>query len=285
MFRRPLALAALLCAHAVPTAHAQGWSTTPLRAPTPTPKDGLPTERGAFNQWLRAHKDSLTLVQARTARERLFVYISAEAKIRGGTLPAPGDTGAIGAFVLAAGLGDPGALLVTSQWTGAKPPYEVEHRGLKMSFEAPYLTAGGQDGQWRVCYPFFFMTEPVGLDATPGKVPAETVILSTLVSPDKSPAGASAAHIFIAAVPLADSARFVNDAIASVPLHAMGPTETPGAWYRGPDNARTPTVAVVKRLPKRVVLLLYTGERGTFETNRTHFETLAARLGTGACAP
>ena len=285
MSRHPLTLAALLASLALMPAGAQGWSTAPLRAPTPTPRDGLPSDRGAFNQWLRAHKDTLTPDQARVARERLFVYVSAEAKVRGGTLPTPGDTGAIGPFVLAAGLGDPGALLVMSQWTGAKPPYEVDHRGLKVRFESPYLTAGSTDGQWRVCYPFFFMTEPVGLDAPPGKVPAETVILSTLVAPDKTPAGASAAHVFIAAVQPKDSARFVNEAVASFALHPMGPTETPGAWYRGDDKAPMPSVAVVKRLPKRVVLFVYTGARGTFETNRTHFETLVARLGTGPCAP
>ena len=129
------------------------------------------------------------------------------------------------------------------------------------------------------------MTEPVGVDVTPQRVTTETIILSTLVAPDKSPAGASAAHIFIAAAAPADSAAFVREALANFALVPMGPTEAPGAWYHGPDASPLPVVGVVRRLPQRVVLLVYTGARGTFETNRPHFETLVARLGTGPCAP
>ncbi len=278
-------LASILVVLSTRPLDAQGWSTAPLRAPTPTPRDGLPADRAAFNGWLRAHKDSLSPQQAITARERLFAYISAEAKVRGGSLPAPGDTGAISAFVLAAGLGDPGALLVTAQWTGAAAPAEWSHRGVRVRFQSPYLVTGSPDDAWRVCYPFFFMTEPLGIDAPPGGIPAETVILSTLVAPDKTPVGASAAHIFIAAVGLSDSARFVAEQVRRFQLEPMGPTEAPGRWFRGADGAPMPTVAVVRRLPKRVVLLVYSGARGSFEVNRTHFETLVARLGTGACAP
>ena len=65
----------------------------------------------------------------------------------------------------------------------------------------------------------------------------------------------------------------------------MGQTEAPGEWYRGADGGQTARVAVVRRLPRRVVLLAYGGARGSYEVNRTHFETLVSRLGTGPCAP
>ncbi|MBI3792272.1 MAG: hypothetical protein HY275_15530 [Gemmatimonadetes bacterium] len=279
------ALAALLVLFAARPADAQGWSTAPLRAPTPTPKDGLPGDRAAFNVWLREHRNTLTPTESRLVRERLYVYVSAEAKVRGGALPAPGDTNAISPFVLAGGFGDPGAFLVTAHWTAAPPPYELTQRGLKVRFVSPYLVAGSEDDAWRVCYPFFFMTEPVGMEMTANGVRAETVILSTLVAPDKSPAGASAAHVFVTAAPVADSARFVSEVVQRMELKPMGHTEAPGAWYQGPDNAARPTVAVVRRLPRRIVVIAYTGVRGTFEVNRPHFETLVARLGTGACAP
>jgi hypothetical protein len=285
MPRRRLLVALCLAAIALRGAGAQGWSTAPLRAATPTPRDGLPPTRDAFNAWLRTHGDSLTVPQARAARERLHAYLSGEAKVRGGALPGPLDSAAIGTFALAARLGDPGALLVTQQWTGLKPPWEIRHRGMSVRFEPPYLVASGKDELWRVCYPFFFMTELVGFDVTAQQVATETVILSTLVAPDKLSAGASAAHVFIAAAAPADSAAFVREAVVNFGLEPMGPTETRGAWYHGPAASPLPSVAVVRRLPQRVVLMVYTGARGTFEVNRPHFETLVARLGTGACAP
>lgn len=266
-------------------ATAQGWSTAPLRSATPTPRDGLPPDRAAFHAWLRERKDALDPQQLRVARERMYMYVSGEAKVRGGTLPAPGDTTAISPFVLAAGLGDPGAMLISAQWSGAKGPFELARAGVRVRYETPYLSAGSVDDAWRVCYPFFFMTEPIGIDTPPGGVSAETVILSTLVAPDKGPLGASAARIFIAAAQPGDSARLIADFSARLRLTPMGPTETPGAWFHGPDNAPSQTVAVARRLPKRVVLLIYTGARGTFEVNRTHFETVVARLGTGPCPP
>lgn len=264
---------------------AQGWSTAPLRAATPVPRDGLPPERAAFNAWLREHKGTLTADQRRAARDRLHAYASAEAKVRGGALPAPGDTNAISPFVLAGGLGDPGAFLLTAWWSGARAPHVLEQAGLTVGFAPPYLVAGSTDGAWRVCYPFFFATEPMGTEVLPSGVRAQTLILSTLVTADKSEQGASAAHVVVSAAAPADSARFVQDLVARLALRPMGKVEAPGAWYTGPDGQLQPTVAVVRRLPQRVVLLAYTGTRGPFEVNRPHFETLAARLGTGPCAP
>ena len=274
----------LLLLSATPV-HAQGWSTAPLRSPTPIPRDGLPVERPAFNAWLKAHKDSLSPAQALAARERLYAYISGEAKSRGGSLPGATDTGAISAFVLAAQLGDPGAMLITQQWMGVKGPHSMAAGGVVVRYEAPYLVVGSDDAAWRVCYPYFFMTTPSPRTRAPSGVSAEVISLATLFAPDKGPHGSSQGTILLVAAPPQDSTRLLDDWLTRLSLTPMGQTEAPGAWYRGADGGQTARVAVVRRLPRRVVLLAYGGARGSYEVNRTHFETLVSRLGTGPCAP
>lgn len=281
----PALRAVVLVALAGANAGAQGWSTAPLRSPTPVPKDGLPADRPAFLAWLRSHKDSLTPDRMVVVRERIYVYVSAEAKERGGRLPTPGDTASILPFVLASQLGDPGAMLITQQWMGAPGPRALASGGMVVRYAEPYLHAGSDDESWRVCYPYFFMTSPSPRTVSPAGVSTEVLTLSTLFAPDKGPRGSSQATVLIAAGPPSDSARFIAEWVARLELALMGPTEAAGQWYRGTNAGALSRVAVVKRLPKRVVLLVYLGARGTFETNRTHFETLVDRLGTGPCPP
>ncbi len=267
------------------SAGAQGWSTAPLRTPTPVPRDGLPSDRAAFLVWLRAHQDSLAPDRLVTVRERVYVYVSAEAKGRGGRLPPPGDTTGILPFVLASQLGDPGAMLITQQWMGVPGPRILSSGGMMVRYAEPYLMAGSDDDSWRVCYPYFFMTSPSPRAVSPAGVSTEVLTLSTLFAPDKGPRGSSQGTVLIAAAPPADSATFIAEWVTRLELALMGPTETPGQWYRGTNAGALPRVAVLKRLPRRVVLLAYIGARGTFETNRTHFESLVNRLGTGPCPP
>jgi len=285
---RALVLTAVITSLSLTGAHAQDWSEAPFRTPTPVPRDGLPPDREAFLRWLAQSSATLTQQDAQRAQVRLYTYISELAKHQGGRFPAPTDTAAFAIFRAAASLGAPGADLVARALYPhpERLPAPAAVPSFHLTFQPPLFKLASDDGSWGVCYPYYFMAAPAGRQRPTNGALTEIVILSTLTAPDQGPAGSSQATIMLAAAPLADSARHVN---AWLTQFGLWPTSPPsgapaGAWYAGAPGEPMNRLAVIERLPKRILILVYLGLSGTFESNRPHFFNVLTTATSGQCA-
>jgi hypothetical protein len=279
-----LPLVALL---SVNPAGAQGWDSRPLRSPTPIPRDGFPLTQTAFHGWLHRNASRLTSTEAPRVRERLYAYISAMAKQRGGRFPAPADSAAFELFRAAASVGAVGADRVARELhqNPVKLPVPAAIPGFDLRLEPPLFSLSSDDGSWGICYPYYFMAAPAGRQKPRNGVLTEVVILSTLFAPDSGPAESSQATLLLVAAPVADSAKHVETWITQLGVRsAPAPREVgSGAWYASPPGEPMHRLAVVRRLPKRVLVIGYLGYGGTFETNRPHFFNLLSTLAPGRC--
>ena len=264
---------------------AQAWDPSPLKSPTPIPRDGLPLERAAFFHWLRT--SALSDDENQKARERVYTYVSVLAKRYAGAFPSAGDTAAISLFRSAASLGVAGAdrVLAALSSEASKEPAPIAP-GLKLSFQPPLFSLASDDSAWVVCFPYYFMPAPAGRQTPNNGVSTEIAVLSTLVAPDSGEAASSQATIFIAAAPISDSADHATLWIRQLgvsPVAAPG-VSIPGQWFRSPEAQPMRREAVIRKLPQRVVILAYIGLPGTFESNRPHFLDLLRTLAPGRCA-
>lgn len=267
--------------------HAQAWDPAPFRSATPIPRDGLPSERGAFLAWLDQNPSPLTQKNFQRVHERVYAYISDIAKRQGGRFPSRTDTVAFNLFRLAAGTSATGADRVArALHPSAKLPPPAAVPGFTLVLTPPLFRLSSDDGTWGVCYPYYFMAAPVGRQRPSNGVLTELVVLSTLFAPDQGPAGSSQATIILAAAPVADSAKHVAAWLAQF---GVSPTSAPaedraGAWYASPPADPMHRLAVIRRLPARVIVITYIGLGGTFETNRPHFFNLLTTVRSGPCA-
>src|SRR6266702_4490451 len=62
------------------------------------------------------------------------------------------------------------------------------------------------------------------------------------------------------------------------------PESAAGSWFASPAAEPMRRLATIRRLPQRVLVIVYIGQPGTFETNRPHFFNLLATLRDGRCA-
>ncbi len=159
--------------------------------------------------------------------------------------------------------------------------------GFDLAFRPPLFALTSDDSTWGVCFPYYFMAAPGGRQTPANGISTELVVLSTLVAPDRSPAGSSQATIFIAAAPVADSLKHVTTWLKQF---GVGPVTSPpesaaGSWFASPAAEPMRRLATIRRLPQRVLVIFYIGQPGTFETNRPHFFNLLATLRDGRCAP
>jgi len=285
---RPLALCATLTILTSVVAVAQRWDVGPLRSPTPIPRDGLPPERAAFFTWLVVNSGKLPNNAYQRVQERLYTYISQLAKDHAGAFPPASDTAAFNLFRAAAQIGVPGADRV-ARALYAHPdrlPVPTPIPGFDLAFRPPLFALTSDDSTWGVCFPYYFMAAPGGRQTPANGVSTELVVLSTLVAPDRSPAGSSQATIFIAAAPVADSLKHVTTWLKQF---GVGPVTSPpesaaGSWFASPAAEPMRRLATIRRLPQRVLVIFYLGQPGTFETNRPHFFNLLATLRDGRCA-
>jgi len=261
---------------------AQAWDPAPLRTPTPTPVDGLPPERADFFNWLRT--TTLTEQQTQKARERIYTYVSEEAKRLAGAFPPVGDSVAISLFGFAAQLGGAGADRVLSALTPQAPSVPVPP-GLKLTLHPPLFSLGSEDSSWVLCYPYYFMAVLGGHQTPDTGVPADVAILSTLAAPASGGAGSSLARILVLVAAVTDSAAHVNSWLQKLDVKPIPPpTGMSGQWFSGKPTAPLRREAVVVRLPQRVVLLAYVGLADTFEANRPHFLNLLRTVAPNRCA-
>jgi hypothetical protein len=285
---RPIALLLLTNLTLATALPAQSWDPGPLATPTPLPKDGLPADRKAFWQWLSDSIDTLSPDQVLSSRERVYFYISQFAKAKAGAFPPMADSVATRLFAAAAWMGIPGSDLVVaavdpSFKRGESPPIPP---GLSLSLHPPNFLLASDDQAWAVCFPYYFMTTPVGRQTPDNGVATEMAIISTLFAPDSGDYGSSQATILVAAGPIADSAAHVGLWLGQLGVHpdqGAGPADL-GQWFAASDDNPVQRVAVVRQLPTRIVVIGYTGVRGTFEANRPHFLDFVRTLGTGQCA-
>lgn len=275
----------LLAALAPALLGGQAWDPSPLRSLTPIPRDGLPPERAAFFQWLKGA--SLSDDQAQRARERIYTYISELAKRYAGAFPVKGDSAAIALFRSAAALRVAGAERVLASLDPSTTPNSVPiPQGLNLSFQPPLFTIASDDSTWAVCFPYYFMPAPAGRQTPNNGVVTEVAVLSTLVAADSGQVGSSQATILIAAAPVADSATHAALWLRQL---AVTPAQAPaasmvGQWFRSPPGEPMERLAVIRRLPRRVVIAAYIGLPGTFESNRPHFIDLLRTLAPKRCA-
>ncbi len=268
-------------------ARAQGWDPTPLRGSTPIPRDGLPGERKAFLAWLSQNASQLTPQQRQRVHERLYVYISQMARGRGGQFPKAADTAAFDMFRLAGSMGVAGAdrLARALHPHPEKLPPPAPIPGFRLTLRPPVFALTSDDESWGVCYPYYFMAAPAGRQKTSNGVLTEVAVLSTLFAPDSGPSGSSQATVLIVAAPLADSIKHVSNWTRLLGVSpAPPPRESgPGTWYASPPAEPMHRLAVVRRLPTRVLVVGYLGYAGTFEANRPHFFNLLSTLTPGRC--
>ena len=285
---RPASLVTLVVLLLPPAARAQAWDPAPFRSATPIPRDGLPPERSAFLAWLASALGSLTQEDAQRAQERLYTYISAIAKQRTGRFPQVTDTIALSLFRSAASIGVAGADQVARALN--PHPERLPAAGtvpdFRLSLHPPLFTLASDDGSWGVCFPYYFMAAPAGRQRPSSGVLTELVVLSTLVAPDRGPSGSSQATILLAAASIADSAKHVTAWLTQFDLHpTSAPLEDPaGIWYESPPGDPMHRLAVIQRLPKRVLVAVFLGLDGTFESNRPHLFNVLATIRSGHCA-
>jgi hypothetical protein len=277
----------LLTATADP-AQSQSWDPGPLKTPTPIPNDGLPSERRAFFAWLGSNPSTKSEVDVQRARERVYAYISQLAKRYGGFFPASSDTEAISLFTSAANLGITGPDMVVRALAphSTAPSSTPSPEGLSLNFHPPLYSLSSSDGNWAVCFPYYFMPAPLGRQQPANGVATELAVISTLFAADQGSSGASQATIMIAAAPTADSAKHVAlwlGQLGVAPAPLTGPSDL-GQWYTAPSQEPMRREAVVRRLPDRIVLVAYIGLPGTFEANRPHFLDLLRTLSPRHCA-
>jgi hypothetical protein len=231
---------------------------------------------------------SLTQQDHQRASERLFVYISDLAKRRGGRFPNAADTVAFDLFRAAASIGVAGADRVARALYAhpEKLPPPTQVPAFTLSLTPPLFKLSSDDGSWGVCYPYYFMAAPAGRQRPSNGVLTELVVLSTLFAPDQGQPGSSQATIILAAAPIADSAKHVAAWLGQFGLTATSPPleDQAGAWYASPPGDPMHRLAVIRRLPTRIVVAAYLGLGGTFETNRPHFFNLLTTLTSGKCA-
>lgn len=269
-------------------AQAQSWATAPFSAPTPLPRDGLPVEPAAFFSWLSHAPPLRTQEDMQRVSEHVYAYVSVLAKRLRGQFPARTDTAAFTLFRVAASLGIVGADRVAralySHPEKLPPPAPVP--AFRLSLVPPLFHLISDDGSWGVCYPYYFMAAPAGRQRPANGVLTEVVVLSTLFAPDQGEDRSSQATVLIAAAPIADSARHVSTWVTQLAVTPMAaPPEDPaGAWYGSAPSDPMHRMAVVRRLPRRVLVIAYLGLGGTFLTNRPHFFNLLATLAPGDCA-
>jgi hypothetical protein len=279
-----LLLVALFSPHA---ARAQGWDPTPLRGSTPIPRDGLPGERKAFLVWLSQNASQLTPQQRQRVHERLYAYIAEMAKSRGGEFPKVADTAAFDLFRVAASMGVVGADRVARALYPhpEKLPTPAPVPGFRLTLRPPVFALASDDGSWGVCYPFYFMAAPAGRQRTSNGVLTEVVVLSTLFAPDSGPSGSSQATVLIVAAPLADSIKHVRGWTTQLGVSPVPPPRegAPGTWYASPASEPIHRLAVVRRLPTRILVVAYLGYAGTFGANRPHFFNLLSTLTSDRC--
>jgi len=165
-------------------------------------------------------------------------------------------------------------------------PQPASIPGFTLSLRPPLFNLASDDGSWGVCYPYYFMAAPAGRQRIANGVLTEVVVLSTLFAPDKGQPGSSQATIILTAAPVADSAKHVTTWLTQLGLTpTSAPPESPsGAWFAGPATDGVHRIAVVRRLPQRVVVIAYIGLGGTFETNRPHFWNVLRTVGPRSCA-
>jgi hypothetical protein len=288
-FLRPSTVLAVTILLAPVPAQAQGWDPAPLQSSTPVPRDGLPARRKAFFAWLSQNASRLSQNEVQRVHERVYAYISQLAKQNAGRFPASGDSAAFGLFRAAASLGITGADRVARALypRPAELPAPAPVPGFNLTLRPPLFALSSDDASWGVCFPYYFMTAPAGRQTSSKTgVRTEVAILSTLFAADRGPAGSSQATVILAAAPLADSAKHVATWLSQFGLEP-GPAPAEGgdgAWYTSPAAEPMHRLAVIRRLPTRVLVVIYLGLPGTFETNRPHFFNLLATVTPGQCA-
>jgi hypothetical protein len=239
-------------------ARAQRWSVEPLNTSTPLPRGELPTDRQVFLRWIQ--QSGLSDQQVQAARELLFAFVAMETKRARGAF-VQGDTALATLFRAAAGLGIAGAADVYQALMPAATPVRAAPlpTGVTLTFQAPNFTLASADSSWSLCVPHYFMAAPLGRQILANGVQTELAVVSTLTAADSSPAGASQATMLIAAAPPSDSTAHVNLWLQQLRLNPGRPLASAGFWYSAGPNEPMRRIAVVRRLPRRVVLITYHG--------------------------
>ena len=260
------------------SASAQKFSSDPLQNRIAHPKDSLPDTWPAFKVWLQ-QQSALSAEQLPGVRERLYAYISADARQRAASgrelIPVPGDSLLQDLFNWADRLGVPGSALVAQKLDGSRSDSAQTSPGFTISFDSLYTLVAVEEG-WRIRLPYYFMIGATTRQTLANGVETSVAIISTLFAQDSTEIpGASQATIFIvsALTSPAELTAFWLGQLSIQPTETM-PTPTRSALraYRARDAAIRMTKELVVFAPAgRTILFMYVGRDGTYEANRPHF--------------